>query len=747
MITSLEIGKNEHFIKKGDSCACVYWLLKGRAVLLTDRAEIVLSGGSVIGVPDLLSGTFGSDYVTVEDCKFYRLDIRGADDLKQIYTSQQGYDAVLLLAVVNTASQILREYHAAYEEAGAFLSTVRKCKEIMETIGAEYGVPKDYNERISVAASEEPGEDPSWLLAYYREFSARPLAKMQEFYGGKHSLVTGEILSASNYLSSVLLSLDRLKAYLETHKDLLLAGDQKDLSQVLLSLARRVPAEKRQEILRTLGEILTFAEMSAFYTPEQKALLKGALDEYTRPEEAAEGEAVEEEITDPLDAVLAYAECDMQREEEIRELVTAYRALSDPADTDDETRQLRRRLTNAFYELYKRVLKRSFTETELPVNIAMFLNFGLLDETLAGEEQTRALRDLAAKLPLCEDENVFTMPHWLRSIYDGRNEPSKNEFDMDYEAYLREEKKAGRLTDDEEKAKKYDSWAKVEFEIDNMMKSNSRATYGRVLTFCPALLSSDLAADPSGAFLTAEKIKGAFAQIEATDYSIFYHDSLFSDPEHGINSETVKQKIYPNVILMPNVGVKAMMWQEAAGIRSNTPARFTFPIFLTAELFDQMLATAARYRWEFCRKVEGVRWNDVTEKSLTAQYCDYLQFYKKNRELTPELREKLSQELSRVKNNFREVFVKDYANWMKYESKGSFRLNKVAREIVIEYCPLSAKDRAALLQNPTFGKRIERMENLRERDKKRLKTVIDRYKEAGGENVGPLEATLLFYEM
>lgn len=747
MIVSQEIKKNEHFVKKGSPRSRIYWLIKGRAVLLTDKAEIVLSGGSVIGVPDFLSDTYLSDYVAVEDCKFYMITFESLEDFKQIYGSQKGYDAVFLLAVVNTVNQILKEYVSVHQKAVMFRETAAKIREVLDTLGSEYGAPKDYDGALEKALKTDFGHDPAWHLTFYREFATCPLEKMQDFYGGKSGLVTGEILTACDYIGKVLSDLDQAKTYLEDHQSLFLAKNQKDLTQVLLALVRRIPADRREEVLPVLTDILSFAEFSDLYTDEEKGHLSELLDENADQSESAEQNETEE-ASDPLEAILAFAGYDMTREAEIKELIKSYRELPDQGDTDDETRKLRRALTNAFYETYKLVMQRLLMDEEEPsTNVSMFLNFGLMDEALAGEENTKALRDLSAKLLLCNSENVYTMPRWLESIYRGENEPSKNEFDMDYEAFLRDEKKSGRMSADEVEKLKNDQWAKVEFEIDNMLKSNSRTTYGRVLTFCPALSAADLVQSPEGVFVTAEKLKNALNEIEETDFSIFYHDALFSDPEHGINTETVKELIYPNIILMPNVGIKAMMWQEAAGIRSNTPARFAFPIFLTTDMNDQMLATAARYRWEYCRKVQGVRWNDVTEKSLTGQYCDYLQFYKKNRELNADAKEKLSQELFRVKNNYREVFVKDYINWMKYESKGSFRLNKITRDILVEVCPLNAKNREALSQNPVLGKKLDRLANLKEKDRKRLQTVYDRYIEAGGMNLEPLEETLRFYDM
>lgn len=53
-----------------------------------------------------------------------------------------------------------------------------------------------------------------------------------------------------------------------------------------------------------------------------------------------------------------------------------------------------------------------------------------------------------------------------------------------------------------------------------------------------------------------------------------------------------------------------------------------------------------------------------------------MQFYRKNFELSADAKEKLKNALFRAKNNYREVFVKDYQNWIKYESRGSYRLNQ-----------------------------------------------------------------------
>ena len=207
------------------------------------------------------------------------------------------------------------------------------------------------------------------------------------------------------------------------------------------------------------------------------------------------------------------------------------------------------------------------------------------------------------------------------------------------------------------------------------------------------------------------------------------------------------KEILPDIILMPNAGSRAMMWQETAGAKRDTPGRFIFPILTVADIGDMMVETAGRYRWEICRKIQGMRWNDVREKSLTSEYCDYIQFYRKNRDLSTDAKEKIKNALTRAKNNYREVFVKDYQNWIKYESVGSFRLNKVARDIIFRYCPFAKSIREELVANPMYHDMFSRYEILNERKLHRVEMFLDKYQKAGGEITRELEDNLEFYKL
>ena len=289
---------------------------------------------------------------------------------------------------------------------------------------------------------------------------------------------------------------------------------------------------------------------------------------------------------------------------------------------------------------------------------------------------------------------------------------------------------------------------KVRFEIQNLFQSGNKITYGRVTTFFPILCGEEMYNTALKMAVKAQDIADSFRYIRDIDYSLFFRDVQFAGNGLGLmENERMQQEILPDVILMPIVGTKANMWQEIAGKRSNTPGRYVFPIFTGMELNELMVETCGRFRWELCRRIQGVHWNDIRDKSLTAEYCDYLQFYRKNRELSAEGKEKIKTTLQQCRNSYREVFVKDYINWIKFEAVGSFRINKVSRGILTRYCPFPAKIRAELKSNPVYQNAFNKLEIGQQQSIKRYTTLYNKFEELGGTITEQMKENLLYYEM
>ena len=130
--------------------------------------------------------------------------------------------------------------------------------------------------------------------------------------------------------------------------------------------------------------------------------------------------------------ILAFAGKSEDEIEQIRKDVEEFRNLPDMFSMDNEAYQIRRKITSVFYDIYYQVFMNAVkSKTELTTSVKMFLNFGFLDTQLAGEENVNILYDLARHLEVCNSESVYTMFYWLKAVYEGKKEPSKNEFDLD----------------------------------------------------------------------------------------------------------------------------------------------------------------------------------------------------------------------------------------------------------------------------------------------------------------------------
>jgi len=77
-------------------------------------------------------------------------------------------------------------------------------------------------------------------------------------------------------------------------------------------------------------------------------------------------------------------------------------------------------------------------------------------------------------------------------------------------------------------------------------------------------------------------------------------------------------------------------------------------------------------------------------------HCQTQFFYKKNSELSQERKNKIRAQLVQCNNKHKEVFLKDYADWILREARGAMKLSRVARTILFTYCPFSAETMKAL---------------------------------------------------
>ena len=417
---------------------------------------------------------------------------------------------------------------------------------------------------------------------------------------------------------------------------------------------------------------------------------------------------IADELYESLDKILDFADIVGSERRFFKININKLNMLSDKNAIDDETMALKREITAEFYQIYSEVFFKSLKKEITPA-IRMFLYFGYIDENLAGKQYTKVLYKLAEELKdnIPESTGVYTFYDWLLAIYKGEKKPCRNELDVDFSDYIRELKNSKKITPAEAEKLSGDGEAKVNYELENIFKTANKITFGRVSTFCPVFFEENILKELKDCFVKPGSIRRKLNAVRNIDYSAFYRETLALGDGDIMAREHIHIEKIPDFILMPNAGVRGIMWQEIEGKVRTTPGRMFISILHMEDLQNTIIRMTGEFRWELCKRVQGARWNDVTDPSLTSLYCDYVQFYRKNNNLSPDMKEKIKLSLQRCRNSFREMFVQDYMAYILYEGSGSPRLNKVARQILFEFCPLDAEGIERLSKNPTYSELIK----------------------------------------
>lgn len=437
-----------------------------------------------------------------------------------------------------------------------------------------------------------------------------------------------------------------------------------------------------------------------------------------------ESDVLPEELKGSVQKIINYSGIPKDRYDLFFSSLQAFKSLDDKLSTNNDAHSVRSGITPVFFEIYEAIFRKVQADKNNSRLMNMFLLYGFMDESLLSKRNIVALYKSTETYDTSSNHPVFSMRDWLGKIYANEKEPSVNEFGQDYSDIFREMKKNKKVTDRDKDRYDNDVAAKVSFEVNNMFKTNLKLTYGTLSTFFPILHEDMVGKDPLKALVTPESVHGSIQKILEIDYSAFHREISYRNPVKGIEKEFIMKAFPADIILMPTFGSRALMWQELQGRNRSTPGRFILPVMTGENLDDLILRLMGNFRWELCRTMMGASWNDISQKSLTSEYTDYIQFYKKNKDLSDEGKEKVKIQIQKYNNRMREIFTSDYETWLNYESKGIMRLNKIARGILYRYCPFPRELREQLEKHPLFSdlanaNRISRA--------KELKNVENRY--------------------
>ena len=677
--------------------------------------EFYLTKGDVIGVCELSFGSYFMTYQADEAVSIASYSYSSAQLSDLLRTNADLADRIIL-SMFKQFQEILDQYELARFDCDNFYHYLMNSYEEYLTFCTKHNISARTLPDLETLTELVLEEDvPGWIGGYYgqlRAFVTKTSSKNQD-----PDFLRGLILKASEDIYQVISVCRVLYDYKSEITKLLMSENHLDFFDLYASLLYKVGshADESTSLIAAISTMMIQLEsqpsidkeMYRQRVAEYRERLN-ALDQY---EESADGDDKPKdvpEIRDSMNTILSYSQVDEETANNFRNAVNQYSKLTDKNGSDDASRKLRLTITKLFYEIYEKAFERSLHDFEVPKIIQMFFNFGYVDEHLAGMEHASYLYSIVDRLPSDPKRNVYTIYEWLHAIYDGSKTPSRNEFDTDYQAYVHELKISGKITAEEETRLLKDKLKQVQFEMRNMFPSVNKITFGRISSFCPIFSEHNILKDLDKSLVSADKVEQTFKQVRSIDFSAYYRDMIYTNPKLGIGKEYIGVEVLPDLILAPNIGVRGVMWQEIEGRKRTTPSRMIISIFQMEDLTNILVRLTGDFRWEMCKRIQGARWNDISEPSLTSRYFDYIQFYRKNRDLSADAKDKIKLNMQKAKNSFKEMFIRDYESWILYEGAGSPRLNKVARSILFDYCPFSKDIREKLKANPLYKEMMDR---------------------------------------
>lgn len=738
-----QIIKGMNIFEAGDAVTEIGLVIKGRVRIQAEGVNLVVGSGNFLGLCDLNSGVHNVTYVAETNLAVYSFASAG----------MQGTVAALMKAkkdyaplMVSTLSKYIRELYKIYSELEQGSS--RLWKFITDSYGTYQTIGK--NTGIAVMSLKgiedleeyqaETSKDQE-KVEYYRACAEIP-PEVQKAYFGCSGIITMHHIKEQAALVGGLISRCKDRAeYLKSLANLIILDDKSLYNSVLqqVTMLQRV-GENATEASSLFDDVIDQVNSlenllldragvdlqidHEFMEQAYYQLLSGGGSNSNNATLADGDIALVEhnyvdvsELSGALDSILDYGELDGEQKQSFRDFIQSFMEMQDKFATDDEARTLRRNIIKVYYDLYQKVFLKDYHSSEdTPLVIDLFLRYGFLSEKLLTDNIMEELLGLDTSHSGMGACSVYDMKEWLTLIIKGEKEPSKSEFDLDYDENLREMKKTGQITAEMQQEMSHDTNAKFEYELQNMFKVNHRLMFSQATAFVPFLFTECCTSSIDRSYLSKDKVNATIQRLKQIDFSVFYRESLYSKEGSAFTKEFIQEEVYPDIVMFPGYGNKGVMWQEISGRRRNSKGRFLLPIFMEGELDADMIKLMGRFRWELCRTIQGSAWNNIQIKSLTSEYSDFVQFYKKNRELSEDKKQKLKMQIQKCRNNTREVFVQDYENWIKHEANGGLLLSKPVREIMATYCPFSKELREKVGEQPMFRDAMAKF--MRERGKK-----------------------------
>ncbi|EPG75284.1 hypothetical protein LEP1GSC058_1965 [Leptospira fainei serovar Hurstbridge str. BUT 6] len=399
-----------------------------------------------------------------------------------------------------------------------------------------------------------------------------------------------------------------------------------------------------------------------------------------------------EEYRGSLSQILAYSSLPPSVCEQIKNLVKGYK---------DHPGYVRNRHNPEDYKVLIRLYKACFLKfrsdiSDVPKPVILFLYFFFLDETILSgkriQELEVSIHELKSSIkdPVAPEIKLalHLLPDWLNLILAGKKTPSRNQMGQSYDQV----QKSGLLWNKEPEVKNLQDKEYLlhllDWELENTLHAGLLGISLNPSQAYPILSEDQFYGDTNSNLLFPKKLLFNADLVLKVDPGLFYREVRSNSAGNTNQQDLIRKEFFADCILLPFSGNRGVFWQDASN-GNLTNSRLFFPTILNENVTLAITKAMGEFRWETERSFRGRKWKEPIPSTLTSEYYDYLENFRKNPNLTIDAKKRIDQQWIKVRHNIKDMFSIDYAYWILFEGSGKPRLNRTAREILARFIPIS----------------------------------------------------------
>lgn len=424
--------------QREDSLKELLLIMDGSVRACYEGGEIHLGKGDVIGLCDLAYAYHSCTYIASDNTTVLLCKLNIKDNDVTLPSSGIEFDMLLLNSMIRQACAFMDSYLLLQFNSDNMYEYLKECYEEYVALCSKYILsPKalpgfELIQPISVDEDLAP-----WISSYY-ESLARLSSDQKKVLASSPALLKGNLLKASMDMHAVFSLAHLYYDYEASTSSVLLNEEQLDFLDLYTGILIQAAKNNADTtaLATTISTMMIHIEGISSISPvlyNQRVMqYRQTLDKLQNPPAASAATTVTDDLKGSLDKILRYSEIEPEEAANFKACILSYKLLGDRNAQTDEAMKIRSEITKEFYEIYNSAFQISLMNKDIPLAVKLFLNFGYVDEELAGVENTAYLASIVDDLKGDPESGVYTAYEWFKAIYYGEKEPSRNAFETDY---------------------------------------------------------------------------------------------------------------------------------------------------------------------------------------------------------------------------------------------------------------------------------------------------------------------------